>query len=175
MRAKQLTLYSIFTIFVIACYQSPALATDNTAKAGLAQAQASAKKWKADATLVQLLTFTGNADGTADKWTYVFHSSKAKRGYNVNVSDGKVVQALDVSASFTNSVSSDFIDSVEVIAEAKKNGLKVKGKAMMMLHVMLQGTKNEGAYWNILGDMTEENSMILDAKTGKFYRQQKFQ
>lgn len=175
MRANQLTLYSIFTIFFIACYQSPALAAGSSAKAGLAQAQASAKKWNADATLVQLLTFTGNTDGTADKWTYVFHSSKAKRGYNVYVSDGKVVQALDVSASFTDSVNSDFIDSAEVIAEAKKKGLKVKGKAMMMLHIMLQGTKNEGAYWNILGDMTEENSMILDATTGKFYMEQKFQ
>ncbi len=175
MRAKQLTLCSVFTIFVIACYHFPALADGNTAKAGLAQAQANAKKWKADATLVQLLTLTGNADGTADKWTYVFHSPEAKQGYNVYVSNGKVVQELEVSASFTDSVSSDFVDSAEVIVEAKKKGLKMKGKVMMMLHIMLQGTKNEGAYWNILGDMTEENSMIFDAETGKFYKLQKFQ
>ena len=101
MREKDLTLYSLFSIFTIIFFQSPALAADSTAKAPLAQAQAIAVKWKADATLVQLLTFTGNTDGTADKWTYVFHSPEVKRGYNVSVRDGKIIQALDVSASFT--------------------------------------------------------------------------
>lgn len=175
MRAKQLTLYSIFAIFVIACYQSPVLAAGSTAKLGLAQAQEIAIKWRADATLVQLLTFSGSTDGTADKWTYVFHSPEAKRGYNVTVSDGKIVQALDVSASFTDSVDLDFIDSAQAIAEAKKKGLTVKGKSMMMLHIMLKNTKNQGEYWNIVGDMKEGISMIIDAKTGKFFRQQKFE
>ena len=130
MRVKQLTLYSIFAIFVIACYHSPALAAGSTAKVGLAQAQTIAIKWRADATLVQLLTFSGNTDGTADKWTFVFHSLEVKRGYNASVSDGKIVQALDVSASFTDSVDLDFNDSAQAIAEAKKKGLKVNGRSM---------------------------------------------
>lgn len=175
MNAKQLTLYSIIVIIVFAGYQFPALAAGSTAKAGLALAQASAIRWQPDAKLVQLLTISGNADGTADKWTYVFHSPEAKRGYNVYVSDGKIVQALDVSASFTDAVDLDFIDSAQAIAEAQKKGLKVNGQSMMMLHMMLKGTKDQGAYWNILGDKKEGISMIINAKTGKFFRQQQFQ
>jgi hypothetical protein len=170
---KQVTLYSIFAIFVIACYQSPALAAGSTAKVPLAQAQETAIKWMADATLVQLITYSGNANGTADKWVYVFHSPEAKRGYQVTVSDGKIVQAFDVSASFTDSVDLDFIDSSQVIAEANKKGLKVKnGKSMMMLHTMDKDTKT--LYWTIVGDMEEGTSMIFYALTGKFFMQDKF-
>jgi hypothetical protein len=175
MRSKRLTMFSIMTILTFSLCQPLALAAGTTAKAGLAQAQESAMKWKADASLVQLLTLSCNTDGTADKWTYVFHSPEAKRGYNVAVSDGKIVQTLDVSASFTDSVDLDFIDSAQAIAEAKKKGLTVKGKSMMMLHVMLKGTKNQGEYWNIVGDMKEGISMIIDAKTGKFFKQQKLE
>lgn len=146
MKNKILTLYTILAIFVIACYQSPAFAAGGTAKAGLAQAQEAAATWKPDAALVQLITFAGNTDGTAEKWTYVFHSPKAKRGYQVGVSDGKIVQELEVSASFTDSLDSGFIDSPVAIAEAKNKGLVTKGKSMMMLLVMLKNTKNQGGY-----------------------------
>jgi hypothetical protein len=129
-------------------------------------------KWKSDAVLVQILALSGNMDGTADKWSFMFHSPKAKQGYRVDVKDGKINQTLEVSASFTDSVDVDFIDSVQAIAEAKKEGLKVKGRSMMMLHIMLQGTKNQGAYWNIVGDMAEGRSTLIDAKTGKFFRHQ---
>ncbi len=67
MKNKMLTLYTILAIFVIACYQSPAFAAGGTAKAGLAQAQEAAATWQPDAALVQLITFAGNTDGTAEK------------------------------------------------------------------------------------------------------------
>jgi hypothetical protein len=51
----------------------------------------------------------------------------------------------------------------------------VKGELMMMLLVELKNTKNEGTYWNILGDMNAEMSLLLNAKTGKFFRKKKFQ
>lgn len=175
MRQKQLSLYTIFAIFIIACYQSSAFAAGSTAKEGLVQAQKVAAKWKADATLVQLITYSGNADGTAGKWTYVFHSPEEKRGYQVTLSDGKIVRELDVSPSFTDSLDLNFIDSAQAIAEAIKNGLVMKSELMMMLHVMMNNTKNEGGYWNILGDMNAEMSMLIDANTGKFYKEQKFQ
>ena len=175
MRLKQLSLYTIFTIFIIACYQSSAIAAGGTAKAGLTQAQEVAHKWKTDAMLVQVITFSGNADGTAVKWTYVFHSPEAKRGHQVVVSDGKIVSELDVSKSFTDSIDLNFIDSPQAIAEAKNSKLVIKGELMMMLHVILKNTKNEGAYWNILGDREAEMSMLINAKTGEFYREQKFQ
>jgi hypothetical protein len=176
MRLKQLSWYAIFAIFIIACSQSPAIAAaGGTAKAGLAQAQEAAHKWKADATLVQVITFSGNVDGTAGKWTYVFRSPEAKRGYQVAVSDGKVVKELGVSASFTDSVDLGFVDSAQAVAEAKNNELVVKGELMMMLQVTLTNTKNEGTYWNILGDRNAEMSMLINAKTGTFFRKHKYQ
>lgn len=176
MRSRQLSLYTIFAIFILACDQPPTIAAaGGTAKAGLAQAQEAAHKWKADATLVQVITFSGNVDGTAGKWTYVFHSPEAKRGYQVAVSDGKIVQELGVSASFTDSVDLGFVDSAQAVVEAKNNELAVKGHLMMMLLVELKNTKNEGTYWNILGDRNAEMSLLINAKTGKFFRKKKFQ
>ncbi len=91
------------------------------------------------------------------------------------MSDGKIVQELEVSASFTDSLDSGLIDNPVAIAEAKNKGLVTKGKSMMMLLVMLKNTKNQGGYWNIVGDMEEGISMKIDARTGKFFRQQKFE
>ncbi|MDH5739913.1 MAG: hypothetical protein OEY77_06265 [Nitrospira sp.] len=176
MRSKQLSRYTVFALFIIACSQAPTIAAaGGTAKAGLAQAQEAAHKWKPDATLVQVITLSGNVDGTAGKWTYVFHSPEAKRGYQVAVSNGKIVQELGVSVSFTDPVDLEFVDSAQAVAEAKHNELVVKGDLMMMLLVELKNTKNEGTYWNILGDMNAEMSLLINAKTGKFFRKKKFQ
>jgi hypothetical protein len=93
----------------------------------------------------------------------------------IDVKDGKIAQTLEVSSSFTDAVDGDFIDSAQAMAEAKKNGLKGKGRSMMTLHIMLKGTKNQGPYWNIVGDVAEGKSTIIDAKTGKFFRHQALQ
>jgi hypothetical protein len=175
MKPKKISLCAIFVLLVVACFQSHADAAGTTARAGLAQAQEAAGKWKADATLVQKITFSGSADGTAGKWTYVFHSPKAKQGHQVVVSNGKIASELDVSASFTDSLDSDFIDSSQAMAEAAKTGLVINGDAMMMLMVMQTNTKNEGGYWNVLGDMTAEMSLLISARTGKFFKEHKFQ
>lgn len=41
----------------------------------------------------------------------------------MEVKDGKIDQALEVSLSFTDSVDEDFIDGTKAMAEAKKKGL----------------------------------------------------
>jgi len=46
---------------------------------------------------------------------------------------------------------------------------------MMMLLVMEKHTKNVGTYWNILGDSNAEMSLLINAKTGKFFRKHKYQ
>ncbi len=114
-------------------------------------------------------------EGTAEKWSYLFHSPQATKGYKVDVKDGKVDQTLEVSSSFLDVVDGDFIDSEQAITEAKKKGLKGKNRAMMTLHIMLQGTKSQGAYWNIVSDQTEFRSTLIKAKTGKFFRHQALQ
>lgn len=122
--------------------------------------------------LVQLSTLSGNMDGIAEKWSVLFHSPQAKNGYKVDVKDGKIEQTREVSSSFTDAVDGEFIDSAQAMAEAKKKGLKGKSRAMMTLHVMLQGTKSQGAYWNIVSDLAEGRSTLIHAKTGKFFRHQ---
>ena len=111
-------------------------------------------------------------DGTAEKWSFLFHSPQAKQGYKVDVKNGKIDQTREVSSSVTDAVDGEFIDSALAMAEAKKKGLKGKSRAMMTLQVMLQGTKSQGAYWNIVSDLAEGRSTLINAKTGKFFRHQ---
>lgn len=170
MISKQLAIFLIVVALVFAVGQTLALAADTTAKAGLAQAQQAAKKWKADAALVNISTLTGNMDGTANLWTYTFHSPKAKQGYMVDVKDGKIVETLEVHPYIKDPVGGEFIDSPQVTAEARKNGLTVKGKPAMSLLIMGQATKNPGVYWTVGGGYTPgEVNVIVDAMTGKFF------
>ncbi|MDR4484956.1 MAG: hypothetical protein R3B95_17415 [Nitrospirales bacterium] len=163
---------SIMFVVAFSFCSSQVFAGGTTAKAGFSQAQESARKWQADAVLVQIITVSGNMEGTAEKWSYLFHSPQANKSYKVEVKDSKSDQALELSPSFTDAVAGDFIDSVQAMAEAKKKGLKGRHRAMMTLHVMLQGTKSEGPYWNIVSDQAEGRSTLINAKTGKFFRHQ---
>lgn len=172
MRSTRFAMFSIMVVLVFPLCSSLVFAGGMTAKSGLAQAQESAIKWQADAALVQIITESGNMEGTAEKWSYLFHSPQAKKCYKVPVKDSKIEQALEVSSSFTDAVNGDFIDSAQAITEAKKKGLKGKKRAMMTLHIMLQGTKTQDMYWNIVSDMPEGRSTLINAKTGKFFRHQ---
>ncbi|MBA3614042.1 MAG: hypothetical protein H0W49_14260 [Nitrospirales bacterium] len=172
MRSTRLIPFSIMFVVGFSLCSTLLFAGETTAKSGLAQAQESARKWQADAALVQIITVSGNMEGSAEKWGFLFHSPQAKKGYKVDVKDSKIDQTLEVSSSFTDSVDGDFIDSPQAMAEGKKKGLKGKSRAMMTLHIMLQGTKSQGAYWNIVSDMAEGRSTLINAKTGKFFRHQ---
>ena len=61
----------------------------------------------------------------------------------------------------------------QAMAEAKKNGLKVKGKTAMSLLVMGQATKSPCACWSVVGGFEKGDvSVVIDGKTGKFsYKQ----
>jgi len=159
---------AIMVTFFIAVV--PALSSGAAAKAGLAQAQKAARKWKADAALVSIFAGTSNMDGTADKWAYMFYSPKVKKGYTVQVQNGRIVETLEVRGHIKNPLGDEFIDSPKAMAEAKKNGLKVKGQPVMSLLIMGQATKNPAAYWTVGGGFTSgEVSIRIDAKTGKFF------
>lgn len=172
MKSKQCILFPLLTLVALFLGSSPAFAGEETAKAKLGQAQALAVKWQADAVLVQIITVSGNMDGNAEKWSFLFHSPQAKKSYKVDVKGSKIDQTTEVSPGFTDAVAGEFIDSDQAMAEAKKKGLKGKTRAMMTLHAMLQGTKSEGAYWNLVSDQAEGRSTLINAKTGKFFRHQ---
>ncbi|GJL66722.1 MAG: hypothetical protein NPIRA05_16930 [Nitrospirales bacterium] len=172
MRSTRLNLFSIMVAVVFWLCASLVFAGGATAKTGFSQAQESARKWQADAVLVQIITVSGNMEGTSRKWSYLFHSPQAKNGYKVDVKDSKIEQTLEVPSSFTDAVDGEFIDSAQAITEGKKKGLKGKNRAMMTLHIMQQGTKSQGAYWNIVSDQADGRSTLINAKTGKFFRHQ---
>lgn len=164
----------ITLLFVaLAAWPLSAEAAGQTAKAGLAQATAEAQKWQKDAVLVNVSTLQANADGTAAKWGYMYYSSKAKQGYTVDIKGGKVVETLEVRPHITDAVSKEFVDSDKAMAEAKKNGLTLKGKAAMSLLVMGQATKNPWTSWSVVGGYAKGDvSVLIDGKTGKFSSKQ---
>lgn len=172
MRMKSLKKFLIMPLFLLLVYQSPVCAGGTTAQAGRAQAQNSALSWKADAALVQISTQSGSMIGIGETWSFLFHSPQAQMCYEVDVKDGNVDQTREVSSSLIDAVEGDFIDSDQAIAEAQKKGMKGKNRAMMTLQIMLQGTKSQGAYWNIVSDRAEGRSTLIHAKTGKFFRHQ---
>ena len=165
----------LITLLLVAFTALPlcAMSAGMTAKAGLKDAAAGAQKWKEDATLVNVSTLQANPDGTAEKWAYMFFSAKAKQGYSVDVKGGKVVETLEVNPYIRDAVG-EFVDSDKAMAEAKKNGLKVKDKPAMSVLVMGQATKQPGAYWTVGGGYQPGDvGVVLDAKTGKFlYKQE---
>lgn len=162
-------LIALVSAGMFSTFPSSAIAAGAGARAGLAQAQAQSLAWKPDAVLVQVMTIAGNADGTAEKWNYLFHSPRAKRGYRVVVKAGKVDSTLETSSGLTDPLDPVFIDSTKAIVEASASGLKMKNGSMMDLHTMLTRTKREGPYWNIFGDEEETRATVIDARTGKFH------
>lgn len=170
-----MTRSSLITLMLVAFIALPlsGMAGGMTAKAGLKDATAEAQKWQKDAVLVNVSTLQVNSDGTAAKWGYMYYSAKAKKGYTVDVKDGKIVETLEVNPYIKDAVG-EFVDSDKAMQEAKKNGLKGKGKAAMALIVMGQATKQPGAYWNVSGGYeTGDVGVVLEAKTGKFsYKQE---
>lgn len=148
-------------------------AADTTARAGLAQADAAAQKWQKDAVLVNLSTLQANPDGKAAKWGYMYYSSKGNKGYTVDVKDGTVVEAQEVNPHIKDPVYKEFADSDKAMAEAKKNGLTLKGRAAMSLLVMGQATKNPCTCWSVVGGFEKGDvSVLLDGKTGTFWSKQ---
>jgi hypothetical protein len=135
------------------------------------QAQASAIKCQADGVLVQKIRIRKNG-GHCGEVELSLPLASGKKGIQVDVKESKIEQTLEVSWSFTDAVDGNFVGSPQAMAEAKKKGLKGKLRAMLPLHVMLQGTKSEGPYWNIVSDQAEGRSTLINAKTGKFFRHQ---
>jgi hypothetical protein len=168
----------ILTVLLFGFLDTPgSFAAGTGAKAGLSKAQTAATQWKSDAQLVQVSTLSGDANGTASTWAYLFHSPSAKRGYRVDVADGGVSRTTEVSSGvLIEPLPTEFVDGDRAMTEAKANGLKTTtGRSMLTLQVMLKGTKQHGPYWNIVGDMVSGTSTLVNATTGKFLRTQALQ
>jgi len=161
-------LFALLPAVAFSIFLPSATAAGSAARAGLAQAQAQSLAWKPDAILVQVMTTSGNPDGTADKWAYLFHSPGSKRGFRVDMKGGKVDRTLETTTGLTERLDAEFIDSPRALSEAGASGLKVKARAMMTLHTMYSRTKREGPYWNVFSDQEQTQATVINGRTGKF-------
>lgn len=151
---------------------SDAHAAGATAKGGLKVAVEAARKWQADAVLTGVSTWKAGADGTAEKWNYMFYSPKSGKAYSVDVKNNKAVETMEVNPHVKDGVG-EFVDSDKAIQESKKNGLKGKPDVMSLI-VMGQATKTPAAYWSIVSQSGSVLvSFVIDGKSGKFsYKQE---
>lgn len=139
-----------------------------TAKASLPTAAAAAQEWASDAVLVAISTLEANDDGTSDSWVYGFYSPSAKSHFSVSTTaDG--VETMEISLRFTVPVGDGFIDSDTAMAIAKKNGLKGDSPAMGLNEL---GPGSVIRWWVNGGAEAGDVSVVLDAKTGVFWRKE---
>jgi hypothetical protein len=145
----------------------PAQAAGQTARAALAQVQASAKKWQGDAVLVHLSSTKVLPDGTASEWKYAFYSPKSQKRCVVTARGGSV-KVREVRLGNYIEPLGEFVDSNKAMEVAKKNGLKGSEPSMSVMRPA--GARAGGTTWVVTGGwkMGEDTTISLDAKTGKF-------
>jgi len=161
---KPLALVLVAAAF--ASFQPPAAIT---ARAGLPQAVAAAKKWRPDAALTNVSSLTVNADGGAKWWMYTFYAPKTKKSLNVTVAPGSPLDTLEVPNTSIVPIGDAFVDSDRALLEAKKHDLKGKDLSMGLVVMGFTGS----AVWAI-NDTDADGivSVILDGKTGAFIRRE---
>ena len=166
----------LVTTFCLAAYQDgpearePSQSSSQTrtpvkptlAKTKVSEAMAAAKKWKADAILIQIAGRNISDDGTYVLWDYGFYSPAAKNCLVVNVAT-TTTQQESGGAMCESSELTEFMDSDQAMSIARKNGI-TKPRASMVA-----SASGRGAIWTVMdeGGMKPGNVMLdIDAKTG---------
>jgi hypothetical protein len=164
--ARLLLLAAVLLGFAV--FGAEAAGKGQTARANLKDAEQTARKWRSDSILVGISTMAVEVDGTSEDWAYNFYSPGITKRLIVRWRSGKLRTTESAFGNATDPVGNKFIDSDKAIAEAKKIGLKTKGKPVMGLHVFGSG-KYRFASWTIGGTETGDSSIVLDADSGKLY------
>ena len=140
-----------------------------TARSGLAQAAAAAKKWRSDATLTHVSSLTVRADGTAKSWIYTFYALASKKTLNVTAAPGVPLDTIEVPNTSKVPIGDAWVDSDRAMQEAKKHDLK--GKSLSMGLVVMGSTGSP--VWAVNGGMDEGDvAVMLQGNTGVFIRRQ---
>ena len=139
-----------------------------SAKAKLAEATAAAKKWRADAILIQVASKFVNENGMTAMWDYGFWSTSAKTCAIVNVGPTQAgVTAETGGASCQEPEVKDFIDSDQALKIAKANGVTAARTSMVVSVSPVKGVPR--AVWMVMDEsgMKPGNVMLdIDAATG---------
>jgi hypothetical protein len=138
-----------------------------SARARLTEAIAGAKRWKADAVLIQVANRLVT-DGKAIMWNYGFWSPSAKACAVVNVAANGQSAADDAGdARCVAPELTEFMDSDKAFAAARANGITATRVSMVVSISDVKGVKR--AVWTVMdeGGMKPGNVMLdLDATSG---------
>ena len=139
------------------------------AKALVADARTEAKKWRADAYLIQV-TARGVTDGVA-MWYYAFFSPGASGAKCLRVNFGKVKRAFtqQLKCDKAEPEMKDFaVDSDKAIAIARAEGLKRPELTMVLMSVPT--SSGQRSVWTIMeGNGMKEGDLTIDidSQTGE--------
>jgi hypothetical protein len=138
------------------------------AKAKLAEATAAAKKWRADAILIQVASKFVNENGMTAMWDYAFWSTSAKTCAIVNVGPTQAGVTQETGGVGCEEAEvKDFIDSDQALKIARSNGITAARVSMVVSTSPVKGAAR--AVWVVMdeGGMKPGNVMLdIDATTG---------
>ncbi|HEY7680164.1 MAG TPA: PepSY domain-containing protein [Terriglobia bacterium] len=171
MNLKQLNQRVFITAMALAIGAGQALAQTpaprRLAKARLSEATAAAKKWRADATLIQIAGSRVADDGTQSLWKYGFFSTSAKTCLIVQLA--ATTRTTETGGPLCASPAlGNFIDSDKAIQIARKHGLQRPNVTMVVS--MVPGRRGPRPVWIVMeggGMRAGDVSVDIDAETGE--------
>jgi hypothetical protein len=146
---------------------APTKVAPSLAKAKLADAASAAKKWKADAVLIQVEGHVTGDAGTTIAWAYGFYSSAAKGCALIFARAGGAGVAETEGEECKSSELKEFMDSDQALKMARGNGV-IDSKVSMVAHVA-PTPQDERAVWTVMDEsgMKPGNVILdIDAQTG---------
>jgi hypothetical protein len=179
---------SAVSFLLVLALALPATAGDEytpfTAHQGLALAQDAASTWSADAQLVYLENDEAiAADGTADRWGYLFFSLESgdSRGYSLR--NGEVLEASDLVFDLAAApLPRTWMDSADVLAAAHDDGgeeycEEFQGELsnMFLIRGAFHQQDPDRSTWVLVYTSAEEPTLyvVVDASDGSVVRKMK--
>lgn len=165
----------------------PAAAGDRTpfsARHGLDLAQDAARVWSADAELVYLENDEPvAADGTAERWGYLFYSPATDESRGYTLRDGKVLEAANLGFDFSAPpLPAGWLDSGEILAVAEREAGREYCAAyggrlstMFLIRGAFHEKEPDRSTWAVLYTSATEPTLlvVVDAAEGKVVRKWK--
>ena len=139
------------------------------AKARLAEAVAAAKKWRADAILIQISGYGIGSDGLRVIWDYGYWSAAAKTCLIVNIAPGNPPHTRESGGTMCEEaeLKQPFIDSDQAMKAARTGGVSAPTATMVLSNApSKQGPR---AIWIVMDGRgtAPGNAMVdIDAVTG---------
>jgi hypothetical protein len=172
---------AIAAIALLAISTAPSAAGDPvpfTARSGADIARDAARSWAEDARLIYLENDEAvGADGTADRWGYLFYSEDKGEARGYSVRDGKILEASDLGFDFeAPPLPEEWVDSGPVlIAAEKKAGRKYRTEhagrieAMLLIRGALHEREPDATTWAVVytSDTAPALVVVIDAARGK--------